>query len=64
MKDKTHNEFNERWAHYIKTNPREVWYPQLQSVLDSQIIIANRFYTQLAEEKGVEYVRKLRLQKS
>ena len=63
MTDRTHHEFNERWVEFVRDNPRSVWHPQLKAFLDSQIIIANRFYKELAEERGDEFVRELRLKR-
>jgi len=47
MRDKTHLEQVERWAEHVRDNPE--WKKQVKSFLDSQIIIANRFYKKLAE---------------
>jgi len=47
MRDKTHNEQIERWAEYVKNNPD--WKIHLKPFLDSQIIMARRFYKKLAE---------------
>ena len=48
MRDKTHIEQIERWANYVKQNP-DRWKSKLKPFLDSQIIIARRFYKKLAE---------------
>ncbi len=58
MRDKTHMEQVERWADYVRDHPKE-WKAQLKPFIDSQIIIANRFYAQLPKEKA----RELRLAK-
>ena len=51
MRDKSHEEQLERWAEYVKNNPD--WKIKLKPFLDSQIIIARRFYKKLAEtEEG------------
>jgi hypothetical protein len=39
-----------RWAAYVKSHPGE-WKSQLKPFLDSQIVMANRFYSRLPEEK-------------
>jgi len=61
MKDKTHAEFIERWAAYVRTHPRKDWYPQWKDFIDSQIIMANNFYKRLEKLKGKEFVRQVRL---
>ena len=59
MRDKTHNEFIERWANFVKKNPREIWKPQIKNLVDSQIITANRFYSRLLKTKDGEAKLKL-----
>ena len=59
-RNKTHEEFIDRWAKFVRENPRHVWHPQFKDFQDSLIIMANRFYTNLAKEKGMAYVRELR----
>jgi len=59
-RDKTHDEFLERWAIFVRDNPRHVWYPQLADFIDSQINMANRFYERLSKEKGIEFVKEMR----
>lgn len=60
MRDKTHLEQVERWARYVKENPGK-WKIQLKPFIDSQIIIARRFYSKLAEtQEGRNKIKKLR----
>ena len=60
-RDATHAEQVERWANFVKTHPRSVWIKQVGPLVDSQIIMANRFYDRLAKtENGIEKIRKLR----
>ncbi len=60
-RDATHTEQVERWANFVKTHPRSVWIKQVGPLVDSQIIMANRFYERLAKtENGAEKIRKLR----
>ncbi|MGP8329290.1 MAG: hypothetical protein ACT6FF_03075 [Methanosarcinaceae archaeon] len=60
-RDRTHAEQVERWANFVKTHPRSVWIKQVGPLVDSQIIMANRFYERLSEtEGGLEKIRKLR----
>ena len=40
------------WAEFVRDNPRSEWIKQIKPFLDSQIIIANRFYSNLAKTKG------------
>ena len=51
MRDKTHTEQIERWANYVKNNP-DKWKSKLQPFLDAQIIMARRFYKNLARIEG------------
>ena len=60
-RDKTHMEQVERWAEFVKTHPREVWIKQTGPLVDSQIIMANRFYERLSStEGGMDKIKKLR----
>ena len=65
MRDKTHNEQIERWAKYVKNNPKE-WKKKLKPFLDAQIIMAKRFYSKLAEteegRKKIELLRGIKIQ--
>ena len=61
MRDKSHMEQVERWARFVKTNPRSVWIKQLKPLIDSQIIKANQFYKKLEmTREGREKIIKLR----
>jgi len=61
QRDHTHAEQVERWANFVKTHPRSVWIKQVGPLVDSQIIMANRFYERLSKtEGGMEKIRKLR----
>ena len=61
QRDRTHVEQVERWANFVKTHPRSVWIKQVGHLVDSQIIMANRFYDRLSKtEGGLEKIRKLR----
>ena len=52
MKVKTRSDFVDFWANYVRNNPIEVWKPQVRELIDSQIIMANRFYERLARTRG------------
>ena len=59
--DKSHEEQVERWAQYVKTHPRSEWIKHLKPFIDSQIIMANRFYEKLSETPdGMEKIKLLR----
>lgn len=61
MRNKSHMEQVERWARFVKTNPRSVWIKQLKPLIDSQIIKANQFYKKLEmTREGREKIIKLR----
>ena len=56
MRDKTHIEELERWARYVKGNPGK-WKSKLKPFLDSQIIMARRFYKNLGKtQEGKEKI--------
>ena len=52
MRDKTHMEQVEKWAEFCRDNPRSVWIKQTKPLVDSQIIMANRFYGRLLHTRG------------
>jgi len=60
MRDSSHIEQVERWAEYVRENPQE-WKSKVKLFLDSQILIARRFYKKLAETpEGLEKIKELR----
>jgi len=49
------------WAEYVRDHPRSDWIKQIKPFLDSQIIISNRFYSNLLKTKnGKEKIKLLR----
>lgn len=59
MRDQTHIDQVERWAEYVRDNPY-AWKSKLKPFLDSQIIMARRFYKNLAKtNKGKEKISEL-----
>ena len=59
MRDKTHDEQIERWAEYVRTH--DDWKIKLKPFLDSQIIMARRFFENLGKtEEGRERILELR----
>ena len=60
MRDKSHNEQVERWARFVRDNPNS-WKGEHTAFINSQITIADRFYSRLEEvPDGKEKIRKLR----
>jgi len=60
MRDKTHSEQVERWAEFCRDNPQK-WKSELKPLIDSQIIIAERFYKNLESSKeGREILLRLK----
>ena len=60
MRDKTHSEQIVRWARFVKNNNISVWKKPVKALTDSQIIMANRFYSNLIKtEKGKLKAEKL-----
>lgn len=60
-RDKSHADQVERWARFVRDNPRRVWKTEQSKLIDSQIIIANRFYSKLEKTPdGEEKTRRLR----
>lgn len=59
MRDATHTDQIKRWAEYVRDNPY-TWKSKLKPFLDAQIIMAQRFYKNLAKTKqGREKIREL-----
>ncbi len=61
MRDESHIEQVERWARFVRDNPRKIWKAEQIKLIDSQIIMANSFYSRLEKlPGGREKIRKLR----
>ncbi|MFQ5648260.1 MAG: hypothetical protein ACE5FW_03405 [Candidatus Aenigmatarchaeota archaeon] len=61
MREETHTEQVERWARFVRDNPRKVWKAEQGLFIDSQITMANRFYSNLEKTpEGRKKIRKLR----
>jgi len=59
-RDKSHAEQVERWAEFVKSNPQSVWKKETKNLIDSQIIIARRFYENLEKSpEGKEILKRL-----
>lgn len=60
-RDKTHGEFVERWAEYVKSVPREKWKAEQTAFIDSVFEKAEEFYKRLEKtEKGKEILERLK----
>jgi len=60
MRDKTHVEQVERWAIFCRENPLE-FKKRVKPLIDSQIIIARRFFKNLSKtEEGREILKRLK----
>jgi hypothetical protein len=61
VRDKSHMEQVERWAEFVRSNPKEVWKAKLSEFIDAQIMIARRFYRNLGKTKeGRVILKRLR----
>ncbi len=60
MRDKSHEEQIERWAEFVREHPNE-WKAMVKPLIDSQILMAQRFYNKLLKEPlGKEKLLELR----
>ena len=60
-RDKSHMEQVERWACFVRDNPKDKWKPAINDLIDSQYEIAQRFYKNLEKtEKGREVLERLK----
>ncbi len=60
MRDKTHEEYLERWARFVKDHPKE-WKMEHTQFINSQIEMANSFYEKLSKMPGgMEKIKQLR----
>jgi hypothetical protein len=51
MRDKSHKEFIERWASFVKNNPGK-WQEYHTAFINSQLNSALEFYKRLGKTKG------------
>lgn len=67
MRDKSHMESVERWAEFVRTQPKEEWKPRLDLFIDGQYEKARAFYERLGKSaegrKILERLKKLRMEK-
>lgn len=60
MVNSTHDKQVKRWAEYVRANPNE-WKKHFKPFIDAQIIMATRFYNNLAKsEEGRIILKRLR----
>lgn len=60
MRDKTHIEQVERWAEFVKNNPRAVWKPAVDNFINAQFEMAEKFYKNLEmTEEGRKIAKEL-----
>jgi hypothetical protein len=50
-RDKTHDEFIERWAEHIKKTPCKIWKKELNQFIDAQFQKSKEFYKRLNKKK-------------
>ena len=61
MRNKTHQEQIERWAEFVRNNPREKWKTVLSELINAQYEIASRFYKNLEKtEEGRKILERLK----
>ncbi len=59
MKDKSHDDAVERWAYFVKNNPK-TWKKIHSEFIDAQFIMSERFYDNLKKtKKGRDKIIKL-----
>ena len=60
MRDKSHMEAVERWAEFVRNNPRQEWKKAINLLINATYQKADKFYERLKEtEKGREILRRL-----
>ena len=61
MRDKLHMEALEKWAEFVRNNPREKWKKAVNILINSAYQKSHEFYIRLEKtEKGREILRRLR----
>ena len=60
MRDKSHMEAVERWAEFVRNNPRSEWKKAVNALVSSTYQKADEFYIRLEKtEKGREILKRL-----
>jgi len=61
MRDKSHMEAVERWAEFVKNNPREEWKKSVNLLMNATYKKSNDFYKRLEQtEKGKKILERLK----
>ena len=61
MRDKSHMEAVERWAEFVRNNPREKWKPAVDILIEATYQKADEFYLRLEKtKKGREILKRLK----
>ena len=61
MRDKSHMEFVERWAEFVRNSPREEWKKSVNLFIDSVYQKSDDFYKRMEKtEKGREILARLK----
>ena len=61
MRDKSHMDSIERWAEFVRNNPREKWKPLLNAFINAQYEKADEFYKRLEKtEEGRKILDRLK----
>jgi len=64
MRDKTHNDFIEKWADFVRTHDREIWKREQNRFIDAQIMMARAFFARMCLNKeGREIIQRLKEEK-
>lgn len=67
MRDESHSEQIERWAEFVKNNPREKWKPVVNALINAQYQVARKFYSNLEKtpegRKILERLKEERIRK-
>ena len=64
MRDKSHMEQVEKWAEFVKRNPREKWKKAVNILVDSVYSKSQEFYIRLEKTaKGREILKRLRAER-
>lgn len=61
IRDKSHMEAVERWAEFVRNNPREEWKKAVNILINATYEKADEFYKRLEKtEKGREILKRLK----
>ena len=64
MRDKSHMQAIERWAEFVKNNPRSMWKSAVNALVDAQYEKADAFYAMLEKTpEGMEILERLKMER-